>query len=108
MPKTDWKIYEIQHRRGPGAPLTTRYQFTVDRDRPAECGISRDRSNIVKDAPGEILRSALADDDVAGNYFLAAEFLYSEPFADAIASVFNAAPRLALTKQTSKPYFSKI
>jgi site-specific recombinase XerC len=28
MPKTDWKIYEIQHRRGPGAPLKTRYQFT--------------------------------------------------------------------------------
>jgi site-specific recombinase XerC len=28
MPKTDWKIYEIQHRRGPDAPLRTRYQFT--------------------------------------------------------------------------------
>jgi site-specific recombinase XerC len=28
MPKTDWKIYEIQHRRGPSAPLKTRYQFT--------------------------------------------------------------------------------
>jgi hypothetical protein len=28
MPKTDWKIYEIQHRRGPVAPLKTRYQFT--------------------------------------------------------------------------------
>jgi hypothetical protein len=28
MPKTDWKIYAIQHRRGPGAPLNTRYQFT--------------------------------------------------------------------------------
>jgi hypothetical protein len=28
MPKTDWKIYEIQHRRGPGASLKTRYQFT--------------------------------------------------------------------------------
>jgi hypothetical protein len=28
MPKTDWKIYEIQHRRGPDASLNTRYQFT--------------------------------------------------------------------------------
>jgi hypothetical protein len=28
MPKTDWKIYEIQHRRGADAPLRTRYQFT--------------------------------------------------------------------------------
>jgi hypothetical protein len=28
MPKTDWKIYEIQHRRSPNAPLKTRYQFT--------------------------------------------------------------------------------
>jgi hypothetical protein len=28
MAKTDWKIYEIQHRRGPDAPLKTRYQFT--------------------------------------------------------------------------------
>lgn len=28
IPKTDWKIYEIQHRRGPDAPLKTRYQFT--------------------------------------------------------------------------------
>jgi len=28
MPKTDWKIYEIQHRRSPDAPLKTRYQFT--------------------------------------------------------------------------------
>jgi site-specific recombinase XerC len=28
MPKTDWKIYEIQHRRGPDASLKTRYQFT--------------------------------------------------------------------------------
>jgi hypothetical protein len=27
MPKTDWKIYEIQHRRSPDAPLKTRYQF---------------------------------------------------------------------------------
>jgi site-specific recombinase XerC len=28
MPKTDWKIYDIQHRRGPEAPLKIRYQFT--------------------------------------------------------------------------------
>src|SRR6516225_6408949 len=42
-------------------------------------------------SPGEILRSALADDDVARNHFLAAKFLHSEPFADAIAPVFNAA-----------------
>jgi hypothetical protein len=31
MPKTDWKIYEIQHRRSPDAPLKTRYQFTDGR-----------------------------------------------------------------------------
>jgi hypothetical protein len=28
IPKTTWKIYEIQHRRSPDSALTTRYQFT--------------------------------------------------------------------------------
>ena len=28
MLKTTWKIYQIQHRRSPEAPTTTRYQFT--------------------------------------------------------------------------------
>jgi site-specific recombinase XerC len=28
MPKTTWKIYEIQHRRSPDSPVMTRYQFT--------------------------------------------------------------------------------
>jgi hypothetical protein len=33
MPKTTWKIYEIQHRRSPHSALTTRYQFTDGKGR---------------------------------------------------------------------------
>jgi hypothetical protein len=36
-------------------------------------------------------RAALADDDVAGHDGLAAESFYTEPFADAVAAVLNAA-----------------
>jgi hypothetical protein len=31
MPKTDWRIYEIQHRRGPSEQVKIRYQFTDGR-----------------------------------------------------------------------------
>jgi len=36
-------------------------------------------------------RAALTDDDVAGDHLLAAEFFDAEPFADAVASVLDAA-----------------
>src|ERR1700678_4477145 len=42
-------------------------------------------------AAGEEFGAALADDDIAGNDGLAAEFLYAEPLADAIAAVLDAA-----------------
>jgi hypothetical protein len=41
--------------------------------------------------PGEELRAALPDNDVAGHDQLAAESFYTEPFADAVAAVLNAA-----------------
>jgi hypothetical protein len=42
-------------------------------------------------SPGQILCSALPDDDVAGDNLLAAKFLYAEAFTDAVAPILNAA-----------------
>ena len=40
---------------------------------------------------GQKFSTALAYDDVASHNHLAAEFFYTQPFADAVASVLNAA-----------------
>jgi hypothetical protein len=37
IPKTTWKIYEIQHRRSPDSALTTRYQFTDGKGKRRHC-----------------------------------------------------------------------
>ncbi len=41
--------------------------------------------------PGDKFAAALADEDAAGGYGLAAKFFYAEALADAVASVFDAA-----------------
>jgi hypothetical protein len=53
--------------------------------------------------PRQKLRTALANDDVTGNHSLAAELLYAQAFANAVASISNAALTF-FVRHTSKTF----
>src|SRR3989442_2035026 len=81
-----------------GKRLLRRNRIDVD---PASAAIEadvavdqRENSVIATEADvlaGQKLRAALTNDDIAGHDQLAAESFHTEPFADAVAAILNAA-----------------